>query len=69
MTVKSPTISTLNSLAFAGSLDKYDFEHLEHQIEELDSDGTDDVIIGCRRPSIYVEAFEGAYPSRQIINR
>ena len=63
MTVKSPTISILNSLVFAG-IDADDIENLEQRIEALESDCDSDRTVtklGCRRPSIYVEAFEGAY--------
>jgi fanconi-associated nuclease 1 len=60
MTIKSPNVSTLNSIIFSGSPDAEDVEHFERRIEELES-RTDDTKLGCRRPSIYVEAFEGAY--------
>lgn len=62
----TPMISILNSLVFAG-IDADDIENLEQRIEALesdcDSDRTDSNVtkLGCRRPSIYVEAFEGAY--------
>ncbi|KAF8237701.1 hypothetical protein L208DRAFT_1388872 [Tricholoma matsutake] len=58
MTVKSPTISTLNSLVFADSWDIDGIENLERRIENFESCRTDDTKVGCRRPSIYVEAFE-----------
>jgi hypothetical protein len=59
MSVKSPNISTLNSLFFAaGSLD---LDNLEQQLEEVECESakTNEIKLGCRPPSIYVEAFEG----------
>jgi Fanconi-associated nuclease 1 len=64
MSVKSPNISALNSLFFAaGSLDPDNLEQQLAQIEEFEesSDRINETKLGCRPPSIYVEAFEGEY--------
>jgi len=70
MTIKSPTISVLNSLVFAaGSLTENNIERHLEQIEEFESNRTDETTLGCRRPSIYVEAFEGTCQVKQTVGR
>jgi fanconi-associated nuclease 1 len=68
MTIKSPSVSTLNSLIFSGCLDSADIETFEQQVEALESDraDSDDAKLGCRRPSIYVEAFEGTHQVNKL---
>jgi hypothetical protein len=58
MTINSPSTTLIQKLSSGRELDLH---ILEDDIERIDLEGqdeTDQVIYGCKRPSIYVDAFE-----------
>lgn len=58
MTLDTPSTDLIDKLSSSRELDLHVLEDDIERIELDSQDGTGEVFYGCKRPSIYVDAFE-----------